>query len=354
MDSRALGNNGTGLSPRVRGNHEKLHDEIPSWGSIPACAGEPHSAGLSASSLGVYPRVCGGTGMAGLDKSEGTGLSPRVRGNLSGFSPPASSQGSIPACAGEPGASRGRLRRWWVYPRVCGGTQGSSTTPARSRGLSPRVRGNRTHPPAGCQCAGSIPACAGEPLRLAASTRASRVYPRVCGGTATVTGPSPSRWGLSPRVRGNRPRKRDAMPHPGSIPACAGEPDCRTTARRRCRVYPRVCGGTNCVWTDCTSRRGLSPRVRGNPRPERSRLERSGSIPACAGEPAPAAPGATFSRVYPRVCGGTHSESRISARAAGLSPRVRGNPRLCARPVKRAGSIPACAGEPLGSKALKS
>ena len=50
-----------------------------------------------------------------------------------------------------------------VYPRVCGGTTNTSSSPAIVRGLSPRVRGNpaiRDLPP---RQLGSIPACAGEP-----------------------------------------------------------------------------------------------------------------------------------------------------------------------------------------------
>ena len=51
-----------GLSPRVRGN---LHRRLPSAfcvRSIPACAGEPFVAKVSAAKPRVYPRVCGGTG----------------------------------------------------------------------------------------------------------------------------------------------------------------------------------------------------------------------------------------------------------------------------------------------------
>ena len=50
-----------GLSPRVRGNPEILKLWRPGAGSIPACAGEPiPSAGKLGHNM-VYPRVCGGT-----------------------------------------------------------------------------------------------------------------------------------------------------------------------------------------------------------------------------------------------------------------------------------------------------
>ena len=155
------------------------------------------------------------------------------------------------------------------------------------------------------------------------------------GGT-----PAPNRsdantkWGLSPRVRGNHPR---------------------------CNV------GTP----------GLSPRVRGNPRKDFN-LQSAGkrSIPACTGEPLSQRPSRQpTARVYPRVYGGT-SDARLTesipaaglspSEMAGLSPRVRGNLTLCTVvrrrlrvyprvyggtvPIDRlygaAGSIPACTGEP--------
>ena len=51
-------------------------------------------------------------------------------------------------------------------------------------------------------------------------------------------------------------------------------------------------------------------------------------------------------RVYPRVCGGTHTRPALSLAAAGLSPRVRGNPSPGVAAAFRTRSIPACAGEP--------
>ena len=51
-------------------------------------------------------------------------------------------------------------------------------------------------------------------------------------------------------------------------------------------------------------------------------------------------------RVYPRVCGGTEAAMTPRQRPKGLSPRVRGNPRFSIRPIPEDRSIPACAGEP--------
>ena len=276
----------------------------------------------------------------------GTGLSPRVRGNLADGTPSSGSSGSIPACAGEPRGAGGSPRPARVYPRVCGGTRHRSAASGRPPGLSPRVRGNRGPGVVGRHVRGSIPACAGEPDLARARAGDARVYPRVCGGTPLNGGAMRPEAGLSPRVRGNRLHVGGQLSPLGSIPACAGEPSEVARLHAGGRVYPRVCGGTAPGRTSALSRPGLSPRVRGNPPRWRACTRAGGSIPACAGEPASPAGASCGGGVYPRVCGGTPSLSGLSATRAGLSPRVRGNRGLAVGPASARGSIPACAGEP--------
>ena len=86
----------------------------------------------------------------------------------------------------------------------------------------------------------------------------------MCGGTHYLPEGEDSGGGLSPRVRGNRVEAAGGVTHAGSIPACAGEPVVDTTGDKVFRVYPRVCGGTHVGWLVLQGRRGLSPRVRGN------------------------------------------------------------------------------------------
>ena len=111
----------------------------------------------------VYPRVCGGTLTIYDDVGKLAGLSPRVRGNPQGATGVGVGVGSIPACAGEPLRGRGRRSRRTVYPRVCGGTDGPVFCHDLPRGLSPRVRGNLNHVGVQRVVSRSIPACAGEP-----------------------------------------------------------------------------------------------------------------------------------------------------------------------------------------------
>ena len=133
-----------GLSPRVRGNPRIEARPVRVGGSIPACAGEPGGADHSPDVAGVYPRVCGGTVLEDTDGSEPKGLSPRVRGNPIPPAHHAAPGGSIPACAGEPTASSRSHPVREVYPRVCGGTVVMPVQHDGTRGLSPRVRGNRS------------------------------------------------------------------------------------------------------------------------------------------------------------------------------------------------------------------
>ena len=172
----------------------------------------------------VYPRVCGGTRPRRRPSSHASGLSPRVRGNLLVWLLLRRSCRSIPACAGEPLDRLSRSMRDLVYPRVCGGTDGSRTSFRRRHGLSPRVRGNHEQPDHEWRCRRSIPACAGEPAGYHRSALLKPVYPRVCGGTSFMRRSTSFVSGLSPRVRGNLKRKGRAGRVTGSIPACAGEP----------------------------------------------------------------------------------------------------------------------------------
>ena len=335
-----------GLSPRVRGNLGAGRHRAVRHGSIPAGAGEPCSSPGAAGRSWVYPRGCGGTASSGIVPSTILGLSPRVRGNQDVNGDPGPAVGSIPAGAGEPAsASCGRVAAR-VYPRGCGGTALPNPHGPPESGLSPRVRGNRRGPLAAPVASGSIPAGAGEPRRSASGGTTPRVYPRGCGGTSLSDETTSRPTGLSPRVRGNPQSTSLTTTSGGSIPAGAGEPVRGRIRAWRNWVYPRGCGGTGLDRDDAGHPGGLSPRVRGNLRTDRRGHRGPRSIPAGAGEPYHEIGARRQGGVYPRGCGGTRAVLSARHLAAGLSPRVRGN--LPGRPAsaRRAGSIPAGAGEP--------
>ena len=192
-----------GLSPRVRGNHNRTHREIAMIRSIPARAGEPRSASGRSSHSRVYPRACGGTEQFKAAGYQMLGLSPRVRGNRDDFREYYPHGGSIPARAGEPTKATSVQCRGRVYPRACGGTARPMATEWARGGLSPRVRGNLTCSGWKSKASGSIPARAGEPAGFAGTDWRCPVYPRACGGTLRIRNRPTSGQGLSPRVRGN-------------------------------------------------------------------------------------------------------------------------------------------------------
>ena len=251
-----------------------------------------------------------------------------MRGNLTSPGPVQCGVGSIPAYAGEPSRRCGCANRSWVYPRVCGGTVKDNLAGAPVIGLSPRMRGNRARCRRNRWRRWSIPAYAGEPKTLVIGSINVGVYPRVCGGTWPAISKVLDQKGLSPRMRGNR---CVSNPHPGcggSIPAYAGEPECDGREYQPCRVYPRVCGGTSIQQGVTVLAEGLSPRMRGNPRVRNKRGASRGSIPAYAGEPKSQPVNSPNNWVYPRVCGGTHPKKTPPGTPTGLSPRMRGNPQI--------------------------
>ena len=90
----------------------------------------------------VYPRACGETVPSRRWTSIRSGLSPRVRGNPLVANRVVPDGGSIPARAGKPATSLGRMECLRVYPRACGETFWVNWFWLEAKGLSPRVRGN--------------------------------------------------------------------------------------------------------------------------------------------------------------------------------------------------------------------
>ena len=112
----------SGLSPRVRGNRRRPRCPCPCCRSIPARAGEPRGCWWEPARGWVYPRACGGTAAIGGLRSRYSGLSPRVRGNHQMLAALNLFVRSIPARAGEPFSPASSTGSDRVYPRACGGT----------------------------------------------------------------------------------------------------------------------------------------------------------------------------------------------------------------------------------------
>ena len=172
-----------GLSPRGRGNRLPPQSGVKGSRSIPAWAGEPPPQPTRPQSRRVYPRVGGGTLHILKPRWMYQGLSPRGRGNRMIVTEPTDLNRSIPAWAGEPAIAPVSATAKRVYPRVGGGTQPVLAASAFSSGLSPRGRGNPERSFGRFGLLRSIPAWAGEPGRWLARNIFTAVYPRVGGGT---------------------------------------------------------------------------------------------------------------------------------------------------------------------------
>ena len=191
------------------------------------------------------------------------GLSPRVRGIRGGADPGRGGAGSIPACTGNPTSAARRRRPCRVYPRVYGESRVRPRNPVTQPGLSPRVRGILSGRPDAGAYRGSIPACTGNPATCTARRRRRRVYPRVYGESSSILYVGHSSLGLSPRVRGIQRLAHLAWVHDGSIPACTGNPILHCRPALLPGVYPRVYGESKGAHVVPRLYRGLSPRVRG-------------------------------------------------------------------------------------------
>jgi len=317
-----------GLSPRMRGHPEACFRSCRAERSIPADAGAPLTEEQRVSDAMVYPRGCGGTKSPLATRAGRWGLSPRMRGHHERGARGATLIGSIPADAGAPGTRPSSARSSWVYPRGCGGTNFIWAKRSSTPGLSPRMRGHPHLVLGSPRFGGSIPADAGAPDPSGLDRDCGEVYPRGCGGTIRTVTKTITVVGLSPRMRGHRDEVDLFRQNPRSIPADAGAPRHRQQRALLRKVYPRGCGGTLARMSGDYEGWGLSPRMRGHRVPQRLAPDASGSIPADAGAPLPPPRPHSKTRVYPRGCGGTGSALPVADLIGGLSPRMRGHQTL--------------------------
>ena len=253
------------------------------------------------------------------------GRSPHARGSPFGTAAIPTKKGSIPACAGEPWRRISTLLPRGVDPRMRGGALRWCVTNTMEWGRSPHARGSRLGNECGVFLAGSIPACAGEPVPPLLIVTCIWVDPRMRGGALGTCDNVYAMSGRSPHARGSLKCGLSVAHRYGSIPACAGEPGPKGRRQERWRVDPRMRGGA----ADCQAGQyfipGRSPHARGSPCAESWYGFAGGSIPACAGEPSSPSANPEVIGVDPRMRGGACSSSRSSHRVPGRSPHARGS-----------------------------
>ena len=214
-------------------------------------------------------------------------------------------------------------------------------------GSSPRVRGtHRVSTSSKCR-SGIIPACAGNTPRPSVRPPSAWDHPRVCGEHGPGRRSPRAPGGSSPRVRGTQQSEHAGRVDRGIIPACAGNTSRRPVRIATNRDHPRVCGEHMRVLELFLEALGSSPRVRGTLQDAQGRQRRAGIIPACAGNTNRHHRNPHSCRDHPRVCGEHPCVPPRNLRHTGSSPRVRGTPSASSSPATRPGIIPACAGNTL-------
>ena len=211
-----------GSSPRMRGTllHHAL--ALASGGIIPAYAGNTCETCEGSSDGGDHPRVCGEHAMVSATALAVRGSSPRMRGTQSRCRPCMRRTGIIPAYAGNTRGGSNATADIRDHPRVCGEHTSRNSSRRRMTGSSPRMRGTRHRRSVRSLRAGIIPAYAGNTGWYVSRYAARRDHPRVCGEHEPLLLPKLRTLGSSPRMRGTPHPVGSGRPHPGIIPAYAG------------------------------------------------------------------------------------------------------------------------------------
>ncbi len=192
-----------GLSPLARGNPGQKRKRIKQMGPIPARAGQPSARHTRTDLFWAYPRSRGATNLQDGGAMCVWGLSPLARGNLNELAYGCACPGPIPARAGQPSCDVGKAEQDGAYPRSRGATVFFAPRVSHPPGLSPLARGNRwlTLSPASSQ--GPIPARAGQPFPVNSDSAPWWAYPRSRGATSPTSSKVLAEVGLSPLARGN-------------------------------------------------------------------------------------------------------------------------------------------------------
>ena len=317
-----------GQSPRARGRRLLDVGVGDLTRAIPAGAGETVGRHRPCCACRGNPRGRGGDLLAWRTDADQGGQSPRARGRLSAIPAGTSSEGAIPAGAGETTG----VYWWWApgrgNPRGRGGDCPGRSSWETWEGQSPRARGRRGIASLSVRDERAIPAGAGETGWSWCGSSGSRGNPRGRGGDCDSNHENRSSWGQSPRARGRRNENEVAKRQRGAIPAGAGETAFHLLLPFEEMGNPRGRGGDTLHHIGCGVLMGQSPRARGRPTVRHGPQCREGAIPAGAGETDLRGSGAIEQEGNPRGRGGDEFGNQERGLAWGQSPRARGR-RLC-------------------------
>ena len=149
------------------------------------------------------------------------------------------------------------------HPRVCGEKLYRRCSESLYRGSPPRMRGKVNAYTVDVSGGGITPAYAGKSGVKLYYTEPVRDHPRVCGEKSGLFELHTPAEGSPPRMRGKDFEGSKKAGLKGITPAYAGKSAYRTTAGRRCRDHPRVCGEKKYPDFSGSLVSGSPPRMRG-------------------------------------------------------------------------------------------
>ena len=211
-----------GSSPRMRGTRAVCDGESCRIRIIPAYAGNTGLVHVRHSGNGDHPRVCGEhCGVCGAYFSC-LGSSPRMRGTPGVDGQWRVAPGIIPAYAGNTPTFPWSTTAARDHPRVCGEHVQNALGRFNVAGSSPRMRGTHARNRSGRRNPRIIPAYAGNTCSRRQLRPCRRDHPRVCGDHPSLKPYSASFAGSSPRMRGTLISRLTHHNCAGIIPAYAG------------------------------------------------------------------------------------------------------------------------------------
>ena len=252
-----------GSSPLARGTQHAYTAVQSSEGLIPARAGNTHRGGHSKKSIRAHPRSRGEHFVLSARLLWRMGSSPLARGTQRAQHAPYHRGGLIPARAGNTADYRRGNRRARAHPRSRGEHWEMLLADIPPKGSSPLARGTRGFISIKHDATGLIPARAGNTLATSTVRNLRRAHPRSRGEHTRALPSSPTVRGSSPLARGTQTVLALVPYSAGLIPARAGNTGSETPPSFVVGAHPRSRGEHAHGATHRATPRGSSPLARG-------------------------------------------------------------------------------------------
>ena len=314
--------------PRTCGEHDiYTYEESRARGSSPHMRGTLFCTQRWAVGVGDHPRTCGEHQVGQRGRRRHRGSSPHMRGTHSSSQDTNLERGIIPAHAGNTYYKTRKNYLLRDHPRTCGEHSQNPNPAQRMTGSSPHMRGTHAALMFDADCAGIIPAHAGNTSHDKSFQKIFKDHPRTCGEHRSRCRFSLPLQGSSPHMRGTLWLWLTGFFLPGIIPAHAGNTAYSTVTFLPYQDHPRTCGEHFASLHEILGGEGSSPHMRGTQRFTKDDIEQFGIIPAHAGNTEFAYRQYYSRRDHPRTCGEHLSRDPRKRVTRGSSPHMRGT--LC-------------------------